>query len=72
MGSPGKVTKEEFMEILFGYLMFTGLDRLMSSMSGAIFGVKSDDEKAEKAKHFMQLLAIVIAVGILFWYKFKT
>ena len=72
MGSPGKVTRDEVMEILFGYLMFTGLDRLMSSLSGAIFGVKNDDEKAEKGKHFMQFLAIVLAVGILFWYKFKT
>lgn len=72
MGSPGKVTKEELMEILFGYLMFSGLDKIMSVISGFVWPPNSEAEKIETRKNLMQLIAIVLAVLILFWYKFKV
>jgi hypothetical protein len=72
MGSPGKVTKDELMEILFGYLMFSGLDKIMSVLSGFIWPPKNEDEKAERGKTSLQLVGILLAVAILFWYKFKV
>jgi hypothetical protein len=72
MSSPGKVTKNELMEILFGYLMFSGLDKIMSVMAGFIWPPKNEDEKAERGKQRLQLVGILLAVAILFWYKFKV
>jgi hypothetical protein len=72
MGSPGKVTQSELMEILFGYLMFSGLDKIMTALSGFIWPPKNKDEEIERGKNVLQLIGIILAIVILFWYKFKT
>jgi hypothetical protein len=72
MGSPGKVTKDELMEILFGYLMFSGLDKIMSILAGFIWPPKNEDEKVERGRQMFQFIGIVLAIAILFWYKFKV
>lgn len=72
--SPGKVTSNEIMEILFGYLVFAGFDKLSSLLVTAFSPkeVTDDGEKKEKAMHVFQFLGIIIAVGVLFWYKFRV
>lgn len=74
MGSPGKVTSNEIMEILFGYLMFAGFDKLFSIL-GTVFStddVKDDDTKRSKSMQVFQLLGIIVAIGVLFWHKFRV
>jgi hypothetical protein len=72
MGSPGKVTKDELMEILFGYLMFSGLDKIMYMIAGLIWPPKNEDEKVERGRQMFQFIGIILAIVILFWYKFKV
>lgn len=74
MASPGKVTSNEIMEILFGYLVFSGFDKLASLM-GTVFtdgDITDENKKREKAMQVFQLIGIILAVGFLFWHKFRV
>lgn len=69
-GSPGRITFSEVMEVLFGYLVFSGLDRIFSFIANIV----SNDEnaKSQQVKILLQILGIVIALLILFRHKFFT
>ena len=71
MASPGKVTNSELMEILFGYLIFSGFDRVSSLIGSFIFPGDKDKEK-QRGPQIIQLVFIVIAVLFLFWHKFRV
>ena len=68
MGSPGRITYGEVMEVLFGYLVFAGLDKLFS----LIASMWSKDETDKRTKTFFQLAGIIVALVILFRHKFFT
>ncbi len=74
MSSPGKVTGNEVMEILFGYLVFAGFDKVSSLLATAFStsDITDEDKKREKAMQVFQLIGIILAVGFLFWHKFRV
>ena len=71
MASPGKVTNTELMEILFGYLIFSGFDRVAALLGSFIFPGDKDKEK-QRGPQIIQLVFIVLAVVVLFWHKFRV
>lgn len=58
------------MEVLFGYLVFSGLDRFFSLLAG--IWSKDETEKGKQLKTLMQLAGIAVALVILFRHKFFT
>lgn len=69
-GSPGRITFKEIMEVLFGYLVFAGIDKIVNVVSTAWSGDKT--EKSKQTKNVLQLLGIMVALFILFRHKFFT
>lgn len=69
-GSPGRITFSEVMEVLFGYLVFSGLDRIFSFIANLVS--KDENAKSQQVKLLLQILGIVIALLILFRHKFFT
>lgn len=74
MASPGKVTNSELMEILFGYLVFSGFDRVSALIGSFIFPDDKEDEskKKQRGAQIIQLVFIIIAIVFLFWHKFRV
>lgn len=68
-GSPGRITFKEILEVFFGYLVFTGFDKISRLVYITWF---SNDEKDSKTKLLLQLAAIILALIVLFRHKFVT
>lgn len=69
-GSPGRITFKEILEVFFGYLVFTGFDKI--SRLVYITWFSKEDEKDSKTKLLLQLAAIILALIVLFRHKFVT
>ena len=70
VGSPGRITFDEIAEVLFGYLVFAGLDKIFALIGS--FWAPGDEKKKEQVKVILQLAGIILALIILFRHKFFT